>query len=120
MALLMLLALHSHAQTTKDKSSSNKKNETTMKTYLIERDIPGAGALTPDQLKGISQASCNVLNEMGPKIEWMHSYVSGDKIFCVYRAENEALVREHGAKGGFPITSIKEVATTISPATAKD
>jgi hypothetical protein len=89
-----------------------------MKTYLIERDIPGAGNLSEEQLKGISKASCNVLQEMGPEIEWMHSYVAGDKIFCVYKAENEALLRTHGEKGGFPITSIKEISTTISPATA--
>lgn len=89
-----------------------------MKTYLIERDIPGASALTPEQLKGISQHSCSVLNEMGPSIAWLHSYVAGDKIYCIYRAENEELLREHGSKGGFPVNNILEVATTISPATA--
>lgn len=89
-----------------------------MKTYLIERDIPNAGKLTPQQLKAISQKSCNVLKEMGPQIEWIQSYVTGDKIFCVYKAENEDLIREHAKKGGFPATTIIEVSTQISPATA--
>jgi hypothetical protein len=89
-----------------------------MKTYLIERDIAGAGALTAEQLKGISQHSCSVLNEMGPSIAWLHSYVSGDKIFCVYKAESEDLLREHGSKGGFPVTSIMEIANIIGPETA--
>ena len=90
-----------------------------MKTYVIEREIPGAGKLTPEQLKGISQTSCGVLKEMGPKIEWLHSYVTGDKIFCIYKAENEDLIREHAKKGGFPANKISEVGTVISPETAK-
>ena len=90
-----------------------------MKTYLIERDIPGAGKLTPEQLKSISQKSCSVLKEMGPQIEWIQSYVTGDKIFCVYKAENEELIREHAKKGGFPANKITEVSTGISPATAE-
>jgi len=90
-----------------------------MKTYVIERNIPGAGDLTPAQLKGISQTSCTVLKEMGPKIEWQHSYVTGDKVYCVYKAENKELIEEHAKKGGFPANSINEVATTISPATAE-
>lgn len=89
-----------------------------MKTYLIERDIPNAGKLTPEQLKAISQKSCNVLQHMGPQIQWIHSYVTGDKIFCVYKAENESLIREHAKEGGFPANVITEIATTISPATA--
>lgn len=89
-----------------------------MKTYVIEREIPNAGKLTQDQLKGISQTSCGVLKEMGPKIQWMHSYVTGNKIYCVYKAENEELVKEHAKKGGFPANNIKEVAGVISPATA--
>jgi len=100
--------------------NSKTKNTTTMKTYLIERDIPGAGKLTPEQLKSISQTSCTVLKEMGPKIEWLQSYVTGDKIFCVYRAESEELIREHAKKGGFPANVITEVSTVISPATAKN
>ena len=91
-----------------------------MKTYLIERDIPNAGKLTPEQLKSISQKSCSVLKEMGPDIQWIQSYVTGDKIFCVYKAENEDLIREHAKKGGFPANVITEISTTISPATAKD
>ena len=90
-----------------------------MKTYLIERDIPGAGKLTPEQLKSISQKSCGVLKEMGPQIEWIQSYVTGDKIFCVYKAQNEELIREHAKKGGFPANKITEVSTEISPATAE-
>ena len=89
-----------------------------MKTYLIERDIPGAGNLTPAQLKAISQKSCSVLKDMGPQIQWIQSYVTGDKIFCVYKAENEELIREHAKKGGFPANKITEVDTEISPATA--
>ncbi len=90
-----------------------------MKTYVIERIIPGAGDLTAEQLKAISQTSCSVLEEMGPKIEWQHSYVTGDKIYCVYKAESMALIEEHAKKGGFPANSISEVKTVISPATAK-
>ena len=93
---------------------------TTMKTYLIERDIPDAGKLSPEQLKAISKTSCNVLKEMGPQIQWIESYVTGDKIFCVYKAENEALIREHAKKGGFPANQITEISTVISPATAQN
>src|SRR5207253_9150435 len=91
---------------------------TQLQTYLMERDIPNAGKLTPEQLKSISQTSCNVLKEMGPKIQWIQSYVTGDKIYCVYKAENEELIREHAKKGGFPANSISEVSSVISPATA--
>ena len=91
-----------------------------MKTYLIERDIPGAGKLTPEELKAISQKSVAVLKEMGPEIEWIQSYVTGDKIFCVYKAENEELIRDHAKKGGFPANKIMEIHTGISPATALD
>ncbi len=94
------------------------KNNDIMKTYVIERIIPGAGDLKAEQLKGISQTSCTVLKEMGPKIEWQHSYVTGDKVYCVYNAENKELVEEHAQKGGFPANSINEVATIISPVTA--
>ncbi len=89
-----------------------------MKTYLIERDIPNAGAFTAEDLKGISQKSCAVLAGMGPAIEWQQSYVLGDKIFCVYKAENEELIREHGRQGGFPVNRITEIMSVISPATA--
>ena len=94
-------------------------NEAMMKTYLIERDIPGASKLDAAQLKGISQKSCSVLKEMGPQIQWVHSYVAGDKIFCIYKAENEELLRDHAKKGGFPINKVTEIASVISPETAK-
>ncbi len=89
-----------------------------MKSYVIEREIPEAGKFTPEQLKGISQKSCSVLKELGPKIEWVHSYVTKNKIFCIYKAENEEIIREHAKKGGFPVNNITEIATVISPATA--
>ncbi len=89
-----------------------------MKTYLIEREIPGAGKFTPEELKGISQKSCGVLQKMGPQIEWIQSYVTGDKIYCIYKAENEELIKEHANKGGFPANKIVEVPSIISPATA--
>jgi len=113
----LLLGFTAMAQGTTEKAKQN--DQPVMKTYLIERDIPGAGNLTPVDLKGISQKSCSVLKEMGPKIQWMHSYVTGNKIFCVYKAENEELLREHAKKGGFPVTTITEIKTAISPATAE-
>ncbi len=87
--------------------------------YLIERVIPDANKFTPEDLKAISQTSCGVLDEMGPRIKWIHSYVTGNHIHCIYEAENEDLIREHGAKGGFPVTNIMEISAVISPATAK-
>ncbi len=117
-AIILLTAYASMAQ-----NAATKKIETSntpvMKTYLIERDIPGAGKLTAQQLKAISQTSVSVLKEMGPRIEWLQSYVTGDKIFCIYKAENEELIREHAKKGGFPANTITEVPSVISPATAK-
>ena len=86
--------------------------------YVIERAIPGAGELSQEQLKGISQTSCGVLNEMGPEIQWIHSYVTSDKIYCVYHAPNEEMVREHAKQGGFPANSVSQVATIIDPSTA--
>ena len=105
-----------HAQQIESRTTTN--NQDTMKTYVIERIIPGAGDLTTEQLKGISQTSCTVLEEMGPTIEWQHSYVTGDKVHCVYKAESKALIEEHAKKGKFPANSINEVATTIGPQTA--
>jgi hypothetical protein len=87
--------------------------------YVIERIIPGAGAFTPEKLKSISQTSCGVLSKMGPKIQWLHSYVTGDKIYCIYIASSEEMVREHAKQGGFPANSVSEVTTIISPETAK-
>ena len=90
-----------------------------MPQYLIERNIPGAGKLTASELKGISQKSCGVLNEMGPQIQWVHSYVMADQIYCVYRAPNEEMVREHARRGGFPADRVSEIKTTIDPTTAE-
>jgi len=88
--------------------------------YVIEREIPGAGNLTAEELKAISQTSCGVLDKMGSDIEWLHSYVTGDKIYCVYMASNEELVREHAKQGGFPANSVAAVGTIIDPTTAGD
>ena len=90
-----------------------------MPKYVIEREIPGAGALSAEQLQGISQKSCSVLGSMGPQIQWLHSYVTGDKIYCVYIAPNEAMVREHAKQGGFPANRVSEVKTVIDPTTAE-
>ena len=87
--------------------------------YVIERTIPGAGKLTPDELKAISQKSCGVLQDLGPEIRWLHSYVTGDKIYCVYVARSEEMVREHAKRGGFPADSVSAVKTIISPKTAE-
>jgi hypothetical protein len=90
-----------------------------MPKYIIEREIPGAGNLSRPDLQSISQTSCNVLNEMGPQIQWVESYVTGDKIYCVYIAPDEASVREHAERGGFPANSVAQVATMIDPTTAE-
>ncbi|HEY2980446.1 MAG TPA: DUF4242 domain-containing protein [Anaerolineales bacterium] len=90
-----------------------------MPKYVIEREIPGAGKLTPQQLQAISQKSCGVLNKLGPQIQWLHSYVTGDKIYCVYIAPNEEMVRKHAQEGGFPANRISEVKTVIDPTTAE-
>ena len=90
-----------------------------MPQFLIERELPGAGKLSPTDLKAISQKSCGVLNQMGPQIQWVHSYVTGDKIYCVYRAANEAMVREHARQGGFPANRVSEVKSVIDPTTAE-
>jgi hypothetical protein len=90
-----------------------------MPKYVIEREIPGAGTLTTDQLKSISQTSCGVLSNMGPQIQWVHSYVTDDKIYCVYNAPNEEMVREHARQGGFPANVVSKVASIIDPTTAE-
>jgi uncharacterized protein DUF4242 len=90
-----------------------------MPQYLIERDLPGAGKLSPAELKAISQKSCGVLSQMGPQIQWVHSYVTGDKLYCVYRAPNEEMVREHARQGGFPANRVSEVKSVIDPTTAE-
>jgi len=118
-AILLFTGYASMAQNSKGAEISKTQKATEMKTYVIEREIPDAGKFTPEQLKGISQKSCSVLTEMGPEIQWIHSYVTGNKIYCIYKAESADLIREHAKKGGFPANSIAEVASVISPATAK-
>ena len=90
-----------------------------MPKYVIEREVPGAGKLSTEELQGISQTSCGVLRKMGSDIQWLHSYVTGDKIDCVYIAANEEMVREHARQGGFPANSVAEVKTIIDPTTAE-
>lgn len=118
LAVLMLTILsgtNSYGQETPVKKSKSSD----MKTYVIEREMPGAHQLTGEELKGASQKSCTVIDELGPKIKWMHSYVSEDKIYCVYQAKDKEILKKHAEKSGFPANSIKEVATTISPKTAE-
>lgn len=88
-----------------------------MPKYVIEREIPGAGKLSPQELQAISQKSCSVLREMGPQIQWVQSYVTPDKIYCIYIAPNEEAVREHAMRGGFPANRISEVKSVIDPTT---
>ncbi|PSL45419.1 uncharacterized protein DUF4242 [Chitinophaga niastensis] len=90
-----------------------------MPKYVIEREIPGAGKLTSEQLKEISQTSCAVLSKMGSQIQWVHSYVTNDKIYCIYNAPNEEMVREHAKQGGFPANSVSKVSAIIDPTTAE-
>ena len=90
-----------------------------MPKYVIEREIPGAGQLSPQDLKGISQTSCGVLGKLGPQIQWVESFVTGDKVYCVYIAPNEELVREHARQGGFPANRVSEVMARIDPTTAE-
>ncbi|MBA3270967.1 MAG: DUF4242 domain-containing protein [Acidobacteria bacterium] len=89
-----------------------------MPQYIIERTLPGAGDLNADQLKGVAQKSCKVLTDLGPTIKWEHSYVTGDKIYCVYTALNAEMIREHAQRGGFPADCVSEVTTIINPQTA--
>jgi hypothetical protein len=90
-----------------------------MPKFVIERAIPGIGASKAAELQAISQKSCSVLHELGPDVQWLHSYVTGDKIYCVYIAPSEELVREHARRGGFPATSVSQVVTIIDPTTAE-
>ena len=90
-----------------------------MPKFVIEREIPGAGKLSPKDLQDISKKSCDVLREMGPEIQWVHSYVSDDKIYCVYIAPDEKHIREHAQKGGFPANQVSLVSTVIDPTTAE-
>ena len=90
-----------------------------MPKFIIERDLPGAGGLSAAEFREISQKSCDVLEEMGPKVQWLESFVTPDKVYCVYIAPNEALVREHAERGGFPINAVNEVRRSIDPTTAE-
>jgi len=90
-----------------------------MPKYVIEREIPGAGNLTAEQLQGISQTSCGVLQKLGPQIQWVQSYVTGDKVYCVYIAPDREMVLEHAKQGGFPANSVSEVKAIIDPTTAE-
>ena len=90
-----------------------------MPKYVIEREIPGAGKLTAAELKAISQTSCNVLREMGSEIQWLQSYVTDDKLYCIYIAPNEEMVREHAKLGKFPANSVSQVSTIIDPTTSE-
>ena len=90
-----------------------------MPKYVIEREVPGVGKLSGQELQGLSQKSCSVLNELGPRIQWIQSYVTDNKIYCVYIAPNEDMVREHAKRGGFPANRISEVKEVIDPTTAE-
>jgi hypothetical protein len=90
-----------------------------MPKFVIEREIPGAGAFSPEQLQAISQTSCGVLRNLGPEIQWVQSFVTADKIYCVYIAPNEEMVREHAAQGGFPANSVAKVTRVIDPTTSE-
>jgi hypothetical protein len=90
-----------------------------MPKYVIERDIPKVGNTSREDLQAISQKSCSVLDQLGPKIQWVHSYVTGDKIYCVYNAPNEEMIREHAKRGGFPANKISEVKAIIDPVTSE-
>lgn len=90
-----------------------------MPQFVIERTIPNAGKLTPAELQAISATSCSVLRDLGPSIQWVHSYVTDDKVYCVYNAPGEALVRQHAQQGGFPADAVSQVRGVISPITAE-
>ena len=90
-----------------------------MPEFVIEREMPGVGSLGPADLKGASQTSCSVLRDLGPDIQWVHSYVTDDKIYCIYRSPNEEMIREHAQRGGFPANKISRVRTIIDPTTAE-
>ncbi len=90
-----------------------------MPKYVIERELPGIGNATQQEVQTISQKSCSVLNKLGPTIQWLHSYVTTDKIYCVYIAPNEKMVREHAEQGGFPVSCISEVSSVIDPTSAE-
>ena len=90
-----------------------------MPQYVIEREMPGAGQLGSDDLRQASQTSCSVLKELGPEIQWVHSYITDNKIYCIYRAPNEQMIREHAQRGGFPCNKVSEVRNMMDPTTAE-
>ncbi|MDE3200812.1 MAG: DUF4242 domain-containing protein [Acidobacteriota bacterium] len=90
-----------------------------MPKYVIERELPGAGSLPAETIQAIAQKSCGVLRNLGPEIQWVHSYVTADKIYCIYNAPNEEMVREHARQGGFPANSVARVTSIIDPTTAE-
>ena len=90
-----------------------------MPKYVIERELPGAGDLSASELQGVAQKSCNVLQNLGPQIQWVESYVTGDKIYCIYIAPSEDMIRAHAQQGGFPANRISEIKTVIDPTTAE-
>lgn len=90
-----------------------------MPKFVIEREIPGAGKLSPEQLQAVSQKSCSVLRDMGPAIQWLHSYVTDDKLYCVYIAPDEETVRKHANQGGFPANRVSQIRSVIDPTTAE-
>ncbi len=99
--------------------ANNSTEENAVPKFVIEREIPGAGKMTPADLKAISKKSCGVLSSLGPSVQWIQSYVTADKIYCVYHATDESLVRRHAELGGFPANKIAMVANVIDPATAE-
>ncbi len=99
-------------------TSNALAGEVVLHEYVIERDLPGAGQLTDEELKSISQKSRSILESLGPTIKWQQSYVTGDKLYCIYTAPNEDIIREHAQQGGFPVTRISQVSSIIDPSTA--
>lgn len=120
LVVLLTASMTAFAQEANNTTPKKEKSMQTkiMNTYVIERQIPDAGKLNAQDLQGISQKSCSVLKELGSEIEWVQSYVTDNKIFCIYRAENEEILKIHAEKGGFPINAIHKLSTMISPATA--
>jgi hypothetical protein len=99
--------------------TKGKREDKNMPKYVIERDVPGIGNATDEEVLALSQKSCSVLNKLGPTIQWLHSYVTADKIYCVYIAPDERMVREHAQQGGFPANRVSEIKSVIDPTTAE-
>jgi len=118
LVLLSLLALLAGGAAFAKEQPAPESLPAGMNMYVIERDMPGLGKLTPADLKAASQKSCSVLQNLGSQVTWLHSYVTGDKMYCVYVAPSEALVREHAKQGGFPASAVNKVSTIIGPETA--